>query len=93
MRVHVIQTGRLIGNKTFLRGSGWSSLLRRREPFDFPVYSYIVEHPDGHIAIDTGLGTTVACRAPNGASCPARSRGPRTRSRSRCGPRDCGPRT
>jgi N-acyl homoserine lactone hydrolase len=59
MRVHVIQTGRLIGNKTFLRGSGWSSLLRRREPFDFPVYSYIVEHPDGHIAIDTGLGTTV----------------------------------
>jgi len=59
VRVHPIQTGRLVGNKTFMRGSGWSSLLRRREQFAFPVYSYIVEHPDGHIAIDTGLGAPV----------------------------------
>jgi N-acyl homoserine lactone hydrolase len=59
VRVHPIQTGRLVGNKTFLRGRGWSSLLRRREPVEFPVYSYIVEHPEGHIAIDTGLGAAV----------------------------------
>ena len=59
VRVHPIQTGRLVGNKTFLRGRGWSSLLRRREQFEFPVYSYIVEHPEGHIAIDTGLGGSV----------------------------------
>ena len=59
MRVHVFQTGRLIGNKTFLRGRGWSSLLRRREPFEFPVHCYVVEHPNGHIAIDTGLRAAV----------------------------------
>jgi N-acyl homoserine lactone hydrolase len=55
MRVHVFQTGRLVGNRTFLRGRGWSSLLRRRERFEFPVLCYLLEHPDGHIAIDTGL--------------------------------------
>jgi N-acyl homoserine lactone hydrolase len=59
VHVHAIETGRLIGNKTFLRGTGWLSLLRRRESFEFPVYSYVVEHPDGHIAIDTGLDAAV----------------------------------
>ena len=38
-----------------MRGTGWSSLLRRRENLEFPVHVYIVEHPDGHIAIDTGM--------------------------------------
>jgi N-acyl homoserine lactone hydrolase len=55
MRVHVIQTGRLLGNRAFMRGEGWSSMFRRREICEFPVFSYIVEHPEGHIAIDTGL--------------------------------------
>lgn len=62
MRVHVIQTGRLVGNKTFLRGQSWSSLLARREVYEFPAYCFIVEHPDGHIAIDTGM--TSAARTP-----------------------------
>lgn len=31
----------------------------RPEPFEFPVYTYIVEHADGHIAIDTGLNSKV----------------------------------
>jgi N-acyl homoserine lactone hydrolase len=55
VRVHVFETGRLIGNRTFLRGRGWSSLLRPAEPFEFPVHCYVLEHPDGLIAIDTGL--------------------------------------
>ena len=55
MRVHAIQTGRLIGNETFMRGERWTSLLRRRRAVEFPVYSYIVEHPEGLIAIDTGM--------------------------------------
>lgn len=57
MRVHAIQAGRLIGNKTFMRGEGWSSAVGRRENFEFPAMVYIVEHPDGHIAIDTGMNT------------------------------------
>lgn len=57
MHVHVILAGRLRGNKTFMRGEGWSAVFRRREDFEFPAYVYIVEHPDGHIAIDTGMNT------------------------------------
>ena len=57
MRVHVIQAGRLVGNKAFMRGEGWSSLFHRREDFEFPAYVYIVEHPEGHLAIDTGMNT------------------------------------
>lgn len=53
MRVHVIQTRRLVENRTFMRGNGWSSLLRRRVPHEFPALSFIVEH-EGNIAIDTG---------------------------------------
>jgi len=59
MRVHVVQTGSLVGNKTFMRGESWSTLLRRRENYEFPVYSYLVEQPDGLIAIDTGLSARV----------------------------------
>jgi len=59
VRVHVIQTGRLVGNETVMRGEGWSSLLRRRKPYEFPVYSFILEHPEGHMAIDTGLTARV----------------------------------
>lgn len=54
-RVHVIETGRLVGNLTFLRGDGFASLLRRSEPYEFPAYSFIVEGPEGLIAIDTGM--------------------------------------
>ena len=64
MRVHAIQTGRLVGNETVMRGEGWSSVLRRRRPYEFPVLSFILEHPEGPIAIDTGLTTRV--RVPRG---------------------------
>ncbi len=59
MRVHVIESGRLRGNKNFLRADG-QKLVRaaiNAEMVDFPVYTYIVEHDDGHIAIDTGLNS------------------------------------
>jgi N-acyl homoserine lactone hydrolase len=73
LRVHVIETGRLVGNRSFLRGDGWSSLFRRPQDLEFPAYSFIVEHPDGHIAIDTGLS--------------ARARAPRPRLQRRFVPR------
>lgn len=62
LRVHVIETGRLVANATFLRGEGWSSLLRRRQDYEFPAYSFVIEHPEGLIAIDTGL--TSRARSP-----------------------------
>ena len=55
IRVHAVQTGRLIGNRTFLRAQRWSSLLRPARPIEFPVYSFIVEHPEGLFAIDSGM--------------------------------------
>lgn len=58
MRIHVFETGLLSGNRTFLRGESWRSLLRSRRPYEFPVYSFVVEDEDGLIAIDTGLGPT-----------------------------------
>ena len=76
IRVNTIQTGGLIGNETFLRGERWSSLLRRRRDYEFPAYSFIVEHPDGLIAIDTGM--------------PTRARSPRPRLQRRFVP-DPGP--
>lgn len=65
MRVHVIPTGRLNGNKTFMRGEGWASVFRRAERYEFPAFVYILEHPDGHIAIDTGM--TSRARTPRAA--------------------------
>jgi N-acyl homoserine lactone hydrolase len=55
MKIHAIQAGRLRGNKTTTRGTGLSSMFRRRESFEFPTYAYIIEHPQGHIAVDTGM--------------------------------------
>ena len=57
--VHAIETGRLVANGTFLRGEGFASLLRRVELVEFPVIAYVVEHPEGLIVIDTGLGAHV----------------------------------
>lgn len=59
MEVHAIQTGRLIANETFLRGDGFGSLLYRRKDIEFPAYAYVLDHPEGKIAIDTGLSTLV----------------------------------
>jgi glyoxylase-like metal-dependent hydrolase (beta-lactamase superfamily II) len=57
--IHAIQTGSLVGNETFLRGSGWSALLHRRKQLVFPVFSFVLEHPEGLIAIDTGVNPRV----------------------------------
>ncbi len=64
VRLHAIETGRLVGNLTFLRGERWSSLLRRPVGLEFPVYSFILEHPAGLIAIDTGIGPGVQSPRP-----------------------------
>lgn len=56
MRVHAIQTGSLVGNKTFMRGTDFSAALRPREDYEFPVYAYLLEHSEGAIMIDSGLG-------------------------------------
>lgn len=55
MRIHVIESGRLVSNKTFLRSESWSALLRRREDFEFPVHSFVLETEEGLVAIDSGL--------------------------------------
>ena len=73
LRIHAIQTGRLVGNETFLRGEGFSSLLRPRRDYEFPAYSFVLEHPDGLIAIDTGMSS--------------RARSPRPRMQRRFVPR------
>jgi N-acyl homoserine lactone hydrolase len=57
VRVHAIQTGSLVGNKTFMRGTGFAAALRRREDYEFPVYAYLLEHSEGSIMIDAGLGS------------------------------------
>jgi N-acyl homoserine lactone hydrolase len=59
MRIHVIKTGRLVGNETIMRGEGWSSVFRRRRRYEFPAHCFIIEHPEGLIAIDTGLTARV----------------------------------
>jgi N-acyl homoserine lactone hydrolase len=60
VNIHVFETGRLRSNQTFMRAQRWSSgLLRRRVDIEFPVYSFLVEHPEGTFAIDTGLGRRV----------------------------------
>ncbi len=64
LRVHPIKTGRLTGNETFLRGEGWASLLRRRRDYEFPAYCFVVEHPEGLIAIDTGIGSSARSPRP-----------------------------
>jgi N-acyl homoserine lactone hydrolase len=62
MQIHAIQTGRLTGNETVMRGDGWSAVFRRRAPYEFPAFSFLVEHPEGLIAIDSGL--TAEARVP-----------------------------
>ena len=57
--VHVFETGRLRANKTFLRGEGFSSLLRPVESIEFPALAFVIEHPEGLVAIDTGLSGDV----------------------------------
>ncbi len=60
MTIHMFETGRLRSNQTFMRAQGWGpALLQRRVDVEFPVYSFLIEHPEGNLAIDTGLGRRV----------------------------------
>ncbi len=83
MRIHAVQTGQLSGNQTFFRGGGWSSLLRRRLDVEFPVFAFIIERPDGLIAIDTGLNSRVRIPRPLHRFIPV----PRIDSAEEIGPR------
>lgn len=64
VQVHVFETGRLLGNETFMRGEDWRSLFRRPRPYEFPAQSFVIEHPAGPIAIDTGLSARVSSPRP-----------------------------
>jgi N-acyl homoserine lactone hydrolase len=56
MQVHAIHAGDLVSNEPFARsGMKWSANLRRRKPFQHPALSYVLEHPEGMIVIDTGV--------------------------------------
>ena len=68
MRVRVIQTGSLVEQRTFMRAEGWSAVFRRRSDFEFPVHVYVLEHPEGLIAIDTGLSKKCYPPVPPGVS-------------------------
>ncbi len=59
LRVRVFETGSLTANGTFLRGEGLSSLFRKPKAITFPVLVYLIEHPEGPILVDTGLGRRV----------------------------------
>lgn len=76
MRVHVIPTGRLNGNKTFMRGEGWGSLFRPQERYEFPAYVYVLEHPDGLIAVDTGMTSRARTPRPARRFVPVPTAGP-----------------
>jgi N-acyl homoserine lactone hydrolase len=62
MRVHVIQTGRLTGNERVMRAESWRAAFRRPARYEFPAFCFLLEHPEGLIAVDTGL--TSAVRVP-----------------------------
>jgi N-acyl homoserine lactone hydrolase len=73
MQIHAIQTGCLTGNETVMRGDGWSAVLRRRAPYEFPVFSFLIEHPEGLIAIDSGMTADVRVPFSQRAVAPAPS--------------------
>lgn len=63
MRVHVIQTGRLAMKEVIPRGRRRLGILSapfRRRWLEFPVHAYLVEHPDGHLVVDTGAHHKIA---------------------------------
>jgi glyoxylase-like metal-dependent hydrolase (beta-lactamase superfamily II) len=57
MRVHVIQVGRVFVSEGFFTATRVRDAFRnafRDRGGMFPVYSFLIEHPDGHIVVDTG---------------------------------------
>ena len=70
MRVHVVEAGWVQFPKGFFRSRTWRQVLtavlrgaKSGGPEDaIPILSYVVEHDDGHIVIDTGGDHAVAER-------------------------------
>jgi N-acyl homoserine lactone hydrolase len=60
MRIHAIQTGTVAITETWRRGKGHgavrrlNTLLDRRWTEPLPIYAWVIEHPEGVIAVDTG---------------------------------------
>lgn len=57
MRVHVLQVGRVSLHEGFFGATKLRTAFREafaNRGASFPVFAFVVEHPDGHIVIDTG---------------------------------------
>jgi N-acyl homoserine lactone hydrolase len=69
MRIHAIKVGSLDVKTSFYEGKGknrlarMTSMLLDRTFKNIPVYSWLIEHPEGTIVIDTGL--TSRMRSPD----------------------------
>jgi N-acyl homoserine lactone hydrolase len=59
LRIHIIQTGRVAGFEKIMKRLTLLSILGPRKPFSIPVLCFIIEHPEGVFAIDTGLTVQV----------------------------------
>jgi hypothetical protein len=98
MRVHIIQTGRVVLREALVSGPehpllGLLNALLRPKKLSIPIHSYVVEHPDGVIMVDTGLHAKA--RIPKLLH-PLVDVGRSSRTRRwarRCGLGDCAPRT
>ncbi len=76
MAVRAIQTGRLIANETLWRSGSLGSLLRRKEEFTFPATFFVLERPEGLVAIDTGIDSRASTPRALHRIVPAPSAGP-----------------
>lgn len=76
MDVQAIQVGRLAGNETFFRGQDVQAIFRRPREIEFPVYLFVLDHPEGRIVIDTGVRPDVRVPGWQRRVVPAPSVGP-----------------
>jgi hypothetical protein len=68
MKIHAIETGKVAVHERQREGSGpgplrlVNTLLDRRRTDRLPIYSWVIEHPEGLIVVDTGETARVAER-------------------------------
>lgn len=62
MRVHVVQVGTVPVDESFFTATRGTDALRGflKRGASFPVFAFVVEHPDGHIVVDTGWSHELA---------------------------------